>query len=202
MEVGLSQHAHMFERAAMFLNVQKIPRGDTQMAALGRTRPNGNQPIGIRVWYGAQQASVDHAKHGGIGPDADRQSEYRNGRGPRALTQQSRGVAKVLYQLLQPHRPPRFIEALLCASHISEGPARGGASLSFAETFLAQAVRLQFQMSPESPGRSPRRSSSGGRSCSQASAASGPSTCPIAAARRRHLVDSLASCVRPALVNV
>ena len=91
----------------------------------GALFPHPNQAAGIRVRQRSQQRGVDHAKHGGCGPDAQCEGGQRHGREPRALRQHPQAVSDVLEEgIHSDSRTPPPVRGVVPFRRYSTGESR------------------------------------------------------------------------------
>ena len=89
---------HQVERAAALLPVEKIRAGHRRVAELRHARVELHEPVGLRVRQRPQQHRVDDAEHRGIGADAERQRDDRDGGESRRLPEVPRTEGQILKQ--------------------------------------------------------------------------------------------------------
>ena len=80
---------------------------------------DGDKALGIGVGKRAQQHAVDDAEDGGVGADAERESEYGDDGESRRFSQHSQRVAKIAEEILEELHAAlvaAFLFQLLCAA--------------------------------------------------------------------------------------
>src|SRR4029453_13560709 len=147
-----------------------------------------------------KHVGVEHRERYGHKPQTDRQCQRHGGKKRRALTQAAPRVANVLTELFQQYPAACLVEAFLDEGRVSEGFVRLLTGAFGAPPLGGEAIRFESKMRLDLVGEVVVRSTPTEQR-DQLSSVSGPRTRDMAAARRRHLVDSRTRCSRPALVS-
>ena len=83
------------EHRVVALPIEKVERRDRVPFALRRLFHHAHDAVRIRIWEGLEQHTVDEAEYCGVGANADRQRQHRDGRVTRALTQHPQRISQI-----------------------------------------------------------------------------------------------------------
>src|ERR1700733_6655785 len=99
-----SQRRHLLERASGALPILEIgigrPNGLLEMQIVF---PDDNEAIWLTVRKGRYYNSIDDAEHGGVGTDAEGESQDSDGREAGGFSQQPKRVTQILPERLHGH---------------------------------------------------------------------------------------------------
>src|ERR1700684_1559272 len=99
-----SQCRHSPERASSTLPILEIRiRRPDDLLEMQIVLPDDNETIGMTVGKGRQQNAVDDAEHGGVGANAQGESDQRHGSEAGGFSKQPQSVAQVLPKRLHGH---------------------------------------------------------------------------------------------------
>jgi hypothetical protein len=158
------------------------------------------QAAGVANGEWPQDVSVEDSERDREQPEADGKRQDCGGHERGALAHPPPRVSQILQELLEPHPPAGFVEALLDDRDAAERALGGGPRGVRAHAFGDQTVCFQIQMCLDFIGEVVVRPRSG-KEGHQLFAGSGPSTRAMAAARRLHRLDCVTSCARPVRVR-
>src|SRR5439155_748515 len=135
--------------ALPMLPVLEVGVRDERPVAARPRLPQHHQPVRLAVGQGREHHAVDDAEDRGVGADAERQGDHRDGGERRLLAQRAQGKAYVLFQ----H------DEILLAVLTSRAAFVRGAAVAAVLLHVAEAAqRFLLSESPHSLSTSPRSS--------------------------------------------
>ena len=121
-------------------------QGAKRKIAREKAHEDYGHAIGVGVRQRAQQDSVGHAEHRGIGANAEGQHEHGDN-SERGVSAQSAGaVAEILREVFHPVDAARVAACLFVLRNRPQGPQRGVARLFRGQSGVSSFLNLAFKM--------------------------------------------------------
>src|SRR5271157_1432485 len=143
-----------------------------------------HQPLRIGEWQGPDECRVHDGEDSGGCPNTEAERQDHGDRKHRSVANRANRVAQVFLKILEPQDTLALVKALFHLIDVPEPTPRGALRIGIAQTLLPKAVGFDRDMRLDLGGKVSWSPTS--RKHAHALPASGPRTCPIATAVRRH----------------